>query len=430
MAESDKTLSLLVKLGVIGKDDVDAANQLLKETGTQTHGLADATAELGKKTVPAADAVEKLGGHSLELHRVASLLNRVLPGSGEAVRALEHSGSGTALAFIGMATAIEMVISAIEKLKASAKAADESLAQSLTEGGSLDAINKQKKAWEDADLAQEKYFHHGEVKNVFKAQEESKTAMGNLAKHEGRMETYGGNIASATAALKASGVTAEDEQAIRQAYEAISGKPAYGPGALDLGAQADYVRNHIYTTSAVPLSEGLSIANMFSLAVGGRGLNDANFAAYDLAKNDIRRNQGGLKSESSKDYSIRLAAQTAEENLKASQDALDKTPRAGFFTGPEPGSGGGGALPYRLTAQGRARFSSDQLEGAYDVLKHGGTLNDRQAQLIQSILGVVEGHKVQTDKIMGILETVLGNQKSRDAAFDRLKVSFEQRAIN
>jgi hypothetical protein len=345
-----------------------------------------------------------------ELHRVASLMNRVIPGSGEAIKAMGHSGDSAALAFIGMAAAIEMVIGALDKMKAAAKAADESLAESLESAGSSGAINAQKKAWEDSDLAQDKFTYKPNVTDEYFAAAKEKTASGKLAKHETLVSTYTDNIEKAKSAAKLSGVTDEDAQNIQDAYIKMGG----APGA-DLGAMADYVRNHIYTTTAVPLSESVPIANMFSDAVGGLGLNDANFSAYGLAQGDLRRNKSQLDAESAKNFNIRRDAQRAKEDLEASQKVKPVDP--GFVTREAPDAG---KTPYRLSDEGMARADFNQLYGAYDVLGHGGSLNTDQTRMIQSILGAASGHAVRQDKILSALQTLFDSQKSQDAGLEQL----------
>ena len=333
---------------------------------------------------------------------------------------MAHGGDSGALAFIGMAAALELVIGALDKMKASAKAADEALAMSLESAGSRGAIDAQKKAWEDADLAQDKYTYKPVATDEYFAARKEKTASGNLAKHESLLGIYGGNITSAKAAAKASGVTDEDAQDVQNAYLRMGGKPG-----ADLGAMADFVVKNIGMDTTGDLVGNAHLVNMFSLAYGGRGLNDASFSAYALAQGDLSRNQGQLNSESAKDYSLRQAAQRAAEDLEASRKA--GAGPTGFGTSSEPGSG---RTPYRQTAEGQARFDFNQLEGAHDILGHGGALSAQQSQMIQQILTAATGHAVRNDKILEALQTLLANQRSQDAAFGALLAQVKQRPVN
>ena len=64
MADSDKTLKLLIELGVIGKEDAQAAADLLKETGNKADVSSDKFAGLGKNARALHSALHLIGHES------------------------------------------------------------------------------------------------------------------------------------------------------------------------------------------------------------------------------------------------------------------------------------------------------------------------------------------------------------------------------
>jgi hypothetical protein len=178
MADADKTLKLLIELGVLGKEEAEAANSLLDEAKQSTAALAkemgvltesaDEAEKILAKTGEAAkgvgDAAEKGGEgvHGFNLHgretfHLAEMLNRVLPGSGEALKAVANSGDQGTMALLGLTAVIEIISNGFEELSRNAKAADEGLAAILDEKYDADAIRGVADAWEKAATAQEIY---------------------------------------------------------------------------------------------------------------------------------------------------------------------------------------------------------------------------------------------------------------------------------
>ena len=90
MADADKTLKLLIELGVVGKDDARAAQQLLKETTDSTQEAAKATAALGDSEKETGGKAEHAGISHRALNRTLGELNRVVPGLGTALEFLAH----------------------------------------------------------------------------------------------------------------------------------------------------------------------------------------------------------------------------------------------------------------------------------------------------------------------------------------------------
>ena len=115
MADSDKTLKLLIELGVIGQEDAKAAMGLLDE---MKKGQTDLAKEMGVVTVNSADvdrAIAKSGEASVEarskhmlLHHAFAELNKVVPGLGTIInvfeRNLDRAGAAGPKAAAGLAT--------------------------------------------------------------------------------------------------------------------------------------------------------------------------------------------------------------------------------------------------------------------------------------------------------------------------------------
>jgi len=178
MADSDKILKLLIDMGVAGKEDVQAANTLLDESKEGVSALAK---EMGVITVSAEEAEKILaktgeaakgvgeaagkGGegvhgfniHGREMHHLAGMLNRVLPGAGEALKMVGHAGNAAEMSLIAVVAVVEILMRDFEEMAKSAKRADEELATLLDEKYDAAAIRGVAKAWEDAATAQEIY---------------------------------------------------------------------------------------------------------------------------------------------------------------------------------------------------------------------------------------------------------------------------------
>ena len=93
MADTDKTLKLLIDMGVIGMDDAQAANDLLAEAKTGTEKLADV-----EKT--AAGSTEKLEINHRALHQIMHLIGK------ETAPELGHALTGALYGPIGIALAV------------------------------------------------------------------------------------------------------------------------------------------------------------------------------------------------------------------------------------------------------------------------------------------------------------------------------------
>jgi hypothetical protein len=119
------------------------------------------TAGAAKKGLAGAgEATEGLNVKGRELYRIAGMIDRIIPGAGDAIRAFGKRNDQTALAVTGVAAALEIVLITYKKIADGAKAADEAIATLLTEGGSKAAIEAMRKAWEDADIASTVYHYN------------------------------------------------------------------------------------------------------------------------------------------------------------------------------------------------------------------------------------------------------------------------------
>ena len=80
-----------------------------------------------------------------------------------------------------------------------------------------------------------------------------------------------------------------------------------------------------------------------------------------------------------------------------------------------------GRIPNRLTSKGMAQADLNQLDGAYELLRGGGKLDERQTRLIESILTAATGHLVRVDKIISTVEKINSSNDTRDAALARIE---------
>jgi hypothetical protein len=134
---ADNTLDILVKLGVIGKEDVKAVNDLMKETGTVTE--------------KSGDQVRLFSGEGREAHRVIGEINRVLPGTGNLFR---EAFNPTALGAVGILVGLVVEAkSALDAYNKSLDAAADRLAQPLD--GGIAALQT---AWDNATESLAKYM--------------------------------------------------------------------------------------------------------------------------------------------------------------------------------------------------------------------------------------------------------------------------------
>lgn len=118
MADSDKTLKLLIELGVIGKEDAQAAKQLLEETTKTSANLADemgvvnvSTQDVNKALTETGESAEKFNLHGREMHEVFHHLNAILPDLGTGLKALVNPEVG------GLLLGIELFQQLTEHLK-------------------------------------------------------------------------------------------------------------------------------------------------------------------------------------------------------------------------------------------------------------------------------------------------------------------------
>lgn len=143
MVDQSDILELLVKLKYL--DEGQAA------------ALADIK-RIGETAEGSGQKVEKeFNVHGRELYRVANLINRAVPGAGEALRAFAKRNDEGALAMIGVVAVAEILITSYKQMAANAKAADTALASMLEDKGDTKAVQAIADAWNEATNAQESY---------------------------------------------------------------------------------------------------------------------------------------------------------------------------------------------------------------------------------------------------------------------------------
>lgn len=93
----DNTLELLIKLGVIGKEDAAAVNDLLRETKEQAEGMNASVPENLRGMEKQAEAAKKMGESAKmsgiehrALHSALDKLNELIPGLGSTIALLTH----------------------------------------------------------------------------------------------------------------------------------------------------------------------------------------------------------------------------------------------------------------------------------------------------------------------------------------------------
>jgi hypothetical protein len=146
----ENTLDILVKLGVIGKDDVKAANELLAESGKTIQGAGE-SAEMSH----------------LSMRRLANVMGQGIPGAAGLMESAFTAGSDKMMsATFLLIGGIEMLQSAIKKLDAELAEANR-IGQELnsTEAERAEGLEKTREALEKAEVA-ENIFHHNLLRNT------------------------------------------------------------------------------------------------------------------------------------------------------------------------------------------------------------------------------------------------------------------------
>jgi hypothetical protein len=144
--DAEQALKVWIEIGLITPENADKARAALA-------GVGDESDKAGGK-------VEGFNIRGRELYRVAAMLNRIMPGAGDALRAFGRRNDEGALAMIGVAASLGMVIRLVHDYKKSAQEADESVSKLMASKFGAGVIEEVKKAWEDAELAEELYYHN------------------------------------------------------------------------------------------------------------------------------------------------------------------------------------------------------------------------------------------------------------------------------
>ena len=143
MADADKTLKLLLEMGVVGREDVKAANDLLGET-------KDTTKDFTKETDKSAEATQGFNVQGRAQYLLFSEMNRLLPGLGTAMHA---TFAGPLAPIILVGVAIAAAKSALSEYNAELDKLGEDAA-----AGHAEAIAAIRDAWSSVEDGMSKYF--------------------------------------------------------------------------------------------------------------------------------------------------------------------------------------------------------------------------------------------------------------------------------
>ena len=143
MADADKTLKLLLEMGVVGREDVKAANDLLSET-------KDTTKDFTKETDKSAEATQGFNVQGRAQFLLFSEINRILPGLGTAMHAA-FAGPLAPIILIGVGIAAAK--SALSEYNAELDKWGEDAA-----AGHAEAIAAVRDAWDSVEEGMAKYF--------------------------------------------------------------------------------------------------------------------------------------------------------------------------------------------------------------------------------------------------------------------------------
>lgn len=127
MADTDKTLKLLIEMGVIGKEDVQAAYDLLKETSGGVNKFTQEEKDLKPATEAAGEGLHNFSLKGHEARHIVGLLNRAVPELGIAMRGLLTDAGPMVVVFLAMKVAMEYWQTAQENAKAATEAFGASL---------------------------------------------------------------------------------------------------------------------------------------------------------------------------------------------------------------------------------------------------------------------------------------------------------------
>jgi len=159
MADSDKTLEILIKLGVIGREDAAAVKDLLGEMNQQAEVMNGSVPEnlrnlekQGKGLKEVGEGAKHSGTEHRALHMALDKLNEVIPGLGSSLAMLSHgfmeeseaakAGSVANEGFILSMGPIAILLLAIEAVVAAYKRVTE---------GAAEAAKAQEESWKAAD---------------------------------------------------------------------------------------------------------------------------------------------------------------------------------------------------------------------------------------------------------------------------------------
>ena len=166
MADADKTLKLLIELGVIGRADVEAANGLLAETKSSAEELAKQMGVINVSNEDVAKALGKTGEKSemthLSMRRLAHAMGSEIPGGAALMEAaFEASTEPMMGATFLLIAGIEMLKSSLEKINKEKEQATK-IADALADADAehTKVVENEREALEKADVAQAEFLHN------------------------------------------------------------------------------------------------------------------------------------------------------------------------------------------------------------------------------------------------------------------------------
>jgi len=190
MADSDNTLKLLIQLGIIGQADAQAAKDLLVETKKSAEDLSASMPEswqkqenFNKAIGGGSRAAEEYSKHAEGMRKVIGELNRVVPGLGEAFKAVETTMEGGNATLILVALAIQATMTYWDLYKEKVTAAAEAQAKAFDKirESTRAALDEQKSFTEEMKAAAEPQDAYaaalGRANTILDAQIKAKRAL-------------------------------------------------------------------------------------------------------------------------------------------------------------------------------------------------------------------------------------------------------------
>jgi len=413
MADSDKTLKLLIELGVIGKEDAEAANKLLEESKAATGGLSK---EMGVLNVTSADvtkALDKTGEGAemsrMSMRRLAHAMGSEVPGGAALMEAGFSAAEGGMMSSTFLLIAgIEMLKSAIEKINKETEQSRK-LSEALADAdrATNKIIDAQRTALEQADVAQAEFFHNyihnahdafdaetklyeARLKASFEAADRTETAK-KRASESAIDELEQRGVLSHAAALRAK-ETLDIEYENRKLQRKV---------AQDLADEAELIRQKankdIAARNDIPAEQAAE--KRYESAVSAKAKNDAALAEAEEKKDAAKEVIKGLQGAGINDATLQSVRDLYEQATKDKSGS--KSLSEMFSSLADVNLAGGGAASLSPTVRAIHTLISqlgsrgDVNLGLYDSAQKDLTLqniNESRAKKHQTGIDIDEGN--------------------------------------